>query len=297
MWFIYSLTHYFLLSLVNYTDEHLSVNNKLPEKYNIHTKVGSVLIMSTLRCFVGAFILWLIIGDINFSSQNIILSFLASIAMTAMFASYFYVIQKYPAHQFVPLFQLTSIWLLLVDLMSGEHVTLRSLVGITMLIYGAYLLDAGTFKWKIPTKLLFIFIPITLMSATYLYIARFVSQTGNTNVFSFWQLIGIGVIGVVLFSFVKRYRDGFIYRIKNQGKLFLGLSAVNETLSETGYLFANLAVATAPVSAYFSSMSGLQSVFLLLLFFVFPHGHRSKIAKIQWIAVLLIMLGVFLIER
>ena len=41
------------MAVVNFTDEHLVTNNKLPKNSDVHTKVGSVLIASTLMCFVG----------------------------------------------------------------------------------------------------------------------------------------------------------------------------------------------------------------------------------------------------
>jgi len=71
---------------------------------------------------------------------------------------------------------------------------------------------------------------------------------------------------------------------------------VNESLAEGSFLFGNMAVAIAPVAAYVSSMSGVQSVFILLLFYLFPQGKRSKATPIQWFAILLIAIGVSFIE-
>jgi uncharacterized membrane protein len=88
-----------------------------------------------------------------------------------------------------------------------------------------------------------------------------------------------------------------LFRIKHQGKKFLGLSLLNETFSETSYLFSSLAVAVAPVAAYVSAMSGVQGLFIILLMFLFPQGERTKVTKMQWIAAILITAGVFLIER
>ena len=70
-----------------------------------------------------------------------------------------------------------------------------------------------------------------------------------------------------------------------------------ETFAEAGYVFSNLAVASATVAAYVTAMSGVQSIFLLILFLLFPQGKRAKVTRIQWVAVILIVFGVFLIER
>jgi len=79
-------------------------------------------------------------------------------------------------------------------------------------------------------------------------------------------------------------------------KVFLGLSLVNESLAEGSFLFANMAVAIAPVGAYVAAMAGVQSVFVMLLFFFFPQGKRTKATPIQWIAVIFVAIGVCLIE-
>ena len=297
MWFIYALISAFLLALVNYIDEVLATNNKLPKKSTIHTKVGSVLLISTLMCFIGAGVLALFTRSIALSAEARNLALISSIPMVIMWAAYFYLLQTYPIHQVAPLFQISSLWLLIIELVFGGSISAMGLTGMIVLMYGAYVLDAGTFKWKIPTKLLVIAIPATSTWAIALYLVRVASETGSSLSITFWQMIGTGAIGIFLFMIVKQYRDGFIYRIQNQGKKFLGFSLANETFSEGGYLFSNLAVAIAPVAAYVTAMSGVQSLFILLLFILFPRGQRVKVTKMHWISVFLIAVGVFLIER
>jgi len=108
-------------------------------------------------------------------------------------------------------------------------------------------------------------------------------------------MIATGVLGIVLFA-VKKYREGFIYRIKHQGRRFLGLSLFNETFAESSILFSNLAVGIAPVAAYVTALSGTESVFVLILFYLFPQGSRTKVTKMQWAAASLIAIGLLLIE-
>lgn len=297
MWFIYTLIHIFLMALVNYTDEHLASNNKLPQTPNIHTKVGSVLIISTLMCFIGAFILMVTTKDIRLTSLPMALAFLSAIPMVAHWATYFYLLQIYPVHQVTPISQLSAVWLLLMELLSGGTITKIGFGGIVILIYGAYILDAGTLKWKIPTKLFLIALPTTVFGAVTLFMVRIASASGSVVGISFWQMIATGIIGILLFSFVKKYREGLTYRIKNQGKTFLGLSLVNETFSEIGYVLSNLAVAIAPVAAYVSAMTGVQGLFLLLIFWMFPQGTRTKVTATQWFSIILIGIGVFLIKN
>lgn len=296
MWFIYAVVHVFLLALVVYTDEHLATNNKLPKKFDIHTKVGSVLIMSTLMCFAGAILLFISTRDFKLSASVLGLSAISAVTMVSYWGSYFYLLQEYPANKVGPLYQLGSIWLLVIELLFGGNITIIGLSGILTLIYGAIVLDAGTFKWQIPTKLLGIGLPATSLWAITLFLVRYASGGGSVVAIYFWQLVFTGIIGLILYVSVSKYREGFKYRIKHQGRLFVGLSLVNETFAETSYLFSSLAVAIAPVAAYVSSMMGLQGVFLILLMFLFPQGERAKVTKIQIISVILIAVGVFLIS-
>lgn len=296
MWLILATISVFMQSLVNYIDEYLTNNNKVPDKSDTFTKIGGLVLISTLMSFAGAGVMMLIPHDPTTTTKAIALALLSSLPMVAMYISYFWLLYTYPVHQVVPLFQLSSAWLLAFGLMSGETVSFSGIMGIAVLMYGAYILDTGTFKWQIPTKLLMFGIPATSTYALALFLAKVSSEEISPIAFSYYQMLGIGVIGVLLFLVVRRFREGFLLRIKRQGKTFLGLSLVNESLAEGSFLFGNMAVAVAPVAAYVSAMAGVQSVFVMLLFLFFPQGERTKTKPIQWLATILVAIGVFLLE-
>lgn len=281
---------------VNYIDEFLTNNNKLPDKTDIHTKIGGLILISTLMSFVGAGLIAIFNHGFSLPPQAQLIALGSAIPMVAMYASYFYLLVLYPVHQVGPLFQISTLWLLAIELVFGGSITTPAFLGILIMIYGAYLLDAGTFKWQVPTKLLLTAIPATSTWAIALYMVRVASNTGSPIAITFWQMFGVGTIGVLLFICIKKYRDGFLFRIKNQGKTFLGMSLINESLAEGSFLFGNMAVAIAPVAAFVSAMSGVQSVFVLLLFYLFPQGKRTKATPIQWLAVILIAIGLALLE-
>lgn len=297
MWFIYALASVFLMAFVLYTDEHLATSNKLPKGGDIHTKVGSVLLISTLMSFVGAAVLGFTTQDIQLGTQPLILALISSIPMVIMFGSYFYLLQLFPVSQVGPIFQISTIWLLIFELFDGGAIPANGLLAIVILMYGAYILDAGTFKWKVPTKLLLWGVPVAAVAAIPMYMARIASRTGSPSAFSFYQLIGIGVIGVLILIFAKRYRDGLVYRIKHQGKKFLTLSLFNEMFAEGSVWLGNIAVAIAPVGAYVSVMNGAQSLFVMVLLWIFPIGNRSRTTNSQWVAIILITIGVMMLNR
>lgn len=286
----------FFLALVNYIDEYLTRNNKLPKTTDIHTKIGGLLLVSTLLSFLGAVVILFVFKSVEIPPLALSIGLLSAVPMVLTFAAYFYLLTIYPVYQVLPLFQLTSIWLLFIEIIFGGVITFFGLTGIVIMIVGAYLLDSGTFKLQAPTKLILIAIPATMPWAITLYLVRVASETASSPLITFWQLIGCGVIGIVLFLFVKTYREGFLFRIRKQGKNFMGFSILNESLSQTSYFFGNFAVALAPVATYVSAMSGVQSVFLLGLFLLFPQVDKARVTKIQAFAILLIAAGIFLIE-
>lgn len=298
MWFIYSTIHVFLLALVNYIDEHLTANNKVPEGSTIHRKIGGLLLISTILSCLGALAIFIFFNDIWIPRLPLMLGLISSIPIVIMYASYFYLLTSYPAYQVVPLFLISSVWLLIIELLFGGSVTVVGLAGILILMIGAYFLDAGTIRWQIPTKLLLISIPATSAWAIALFMVRVATEHNSAIAVSFWQLSGVASIGIVLFFLIKEYRKGLLFRIKHQGKTFLGFSLLNESLAQGSYVFGNLAIATAPVATYITAMSGLQSVFLLSFFFFFPiHKDRAKITRLQIVSILLIAFGVFLIGK
>ena len=103
------------MAVVNITDEKLAINNKLPQKPDVHSKVGSVIIASTLMCFLGSLILGIITQKIWLDPISLSLALISAVTMVAYWVPYFYLIQIYSVHLIVPLNQLSSIWLLIME--------------------------------------------------------------------------------------------------------------------------------------------------------------------------------------
>lgn len=297
MWFIYALIYTLFLALVNYLDEYLTTKSDVPESADLHTKIGGLLLISTILTGLGAISISFVEKSLALGDMAFVISLLSAIPMVIMLASYFYLLNKYPAHQVVPLFLLSSGWLLLFEILSGATVTTFGLLGMVLLIFGAYILDADGLKWQIPSKFLFITIPAHLSWAVTLFMVHEATELGATPLaVTFWQFFATAVIGLLLMVLIRKYREGLMFRLRNEKK-FLWLSLLNEGFSQGGFAFGFLAVAAAPLAAYVTAMSGVQSVFLLVLFYLCPiDGERSRITKSQIAAILLIALGVYLIE-
>lgn len=154
MWILCTLAQASCLAVVNYIDEYLTRYNSVAFESSIHERVGGLVLISTLFNFFGVIALSIFsdIETVKLVTLSIIV--LSGIAVVGMFLFYFYLLNTYSAHQVVPLFQLVIIWTLLFDFFTGTPLTSLGLFGVIILTLGAYLVDAGSFHIKVPSKLL-----------------------------------------------------------------------------------------------------------------------------------------------
>lgn len=296
MWLLCMLAGVFCLALVNYADEYLTRRNPVPVSSDIHKRIGGLLLISSLFSIAGVVGIKLAIGDVRMDIVPLALSLFSGIPMVFMWAMYFYLLNKYAVYQVIPLFQLTAIWLLIIEVALGGHATPTGIVGVVILVIGAYVLDVSRLQWVIPSRLLLIMIGVSLVWAVSQYTVRIAAgMTSGAGAVSFWQYVSITAIGVVLLLFAKPYRDGLLVRIKKQGTSFVGLSVFNEATSQAGYVLQNYAMALAPLAAYASSVGGVQGIFVLMLFLLFPQK-QVTVNRLQMAAIFVMAFGVLLLE-
>lgn len=296
MWILYAIVSMFLMALVNYSDEYLTHSSTTDKDKNIHHRIGGVLIMSTLMCFVGITVVGFMSENLILETNDLILVLLTSIIMVSMWASYFYLMQNFSAHQVVPLFGLSSIWLLVIEISAGASIMPLAIAGIFILIVGAYLLDNPTLKIRVPSKLLLFMIPTSFAWSVIVYIIKILSLQNDVTAIYFWQSVGILIIGISLFLIVKSYRVGFMGRVKLEKNKFILPSLFNESCSQLSFLLSSFAVSLAPFAVYYTAISGIQSIFLLLIFSLFPLNDRNKVFFAQWVGILLIAIGVGMLD-
>lgn len=296
MWLLAMLGGVFCMALVNYADEYLTRHNPVPASSDMRKRIGGLLLISSIFSIFGVIGIKFAVGDVSMDALPLALALLSGIPMVFTWAMYFLLLNKFPVYQVIPLFQLTAIWLLFIEIALGGHATLAGTLGVFILVVSAYILDVGRLKWVIPSKLLFVMIGVTLVWAVTQYIVRVsAGLSSGAGAVSFWQYISITGIGVILFFAIKSYRDGFLTRIRQQGKSFLGISTFNEGTSQVGYVLQNYAIALAPLAAYASAVGGVQGIFVLLLFLLFPQKEVT-INRLQMAAIVFMAFGVFLLE-
>lgn len=296
MWFLYTVIGCFFMALVAYSDEYLTHSTTIKPHASLHERIGGVFIISTMLCVVGMGALWGIADTVMLPPMALNISLVSAVPMIITWVGYFYLLQLYSAHQVIPLFGLTSAWLLPMELFFGGAVTLLALLGIIILAVGAYLLDSGGLKLKLPSKLIYAMSFISFCWALTIYLVRDLSTEHGVYAIYFWQLVGVFAIGVLLFAFVRPYREGFIRRVKTEKWHFILPSFMNEAFSQVAFLFTFLAIALAPLATYVTALAGLESLFLLVALRLFPLDDRNDITSAQWGGVGCLAAGVALLE-
>lgn len=296
MWLIFALISMVFITLVEYSDEYLTHSSTSKESKNIHERIGGVLMMSVGLTLIGIVVCFLSSETIFINTTAIYLALLSSIPMLICWIGYFYLFQKYSAHQVVPLFGLSSLWLLGIELSLGETIGIISLCGVVLLIISSYILDNGSLKWKSPSSLFVSMLFVSLSSALTGYLWRLAMDVQDASfAIYFWHLLGIFFMGFLLFL-ITPYRRGLIHRIKTEKTHFMGHCFFNETCVQISSYFSVLAFAAAPLATYVTASGGIQSIMLLALFYFFPLQQRNKISLIQMISIVGIGVGICLLE-
>ena len=253
------------MALVNYSDEYLTHSSTVKESKNIHERIGGVLLMSILLTIIGAAISFLLADNVLIDPKAILFAVLSSVTLTLMATGYFYLFQLYSAHQIVPLFGLSSIWLLGIEFIMGSTPDIVAIAGVLILIVSSYLLDNGSLKWKAPTQLLKFMVIVSLFWAlTGLFWAEASDVSKNDFAVYFWHLIGCFLLIFPLFL-INPYRRGFLRRLKNENKKFILHSVMNESCVQVSYYFTMIAFSLASFASFVPAVSGTNSLFLLLL--------------------------------
>lgn len=296
MWLVFAVIGNFFMALVNYSDEYLTHSSTIKESKNIHERIGGVLLMSVLLTVIGAIISFILADTVAIDTKAILFAMLASVTITLMATGYFYLFQIYSAHQIVPLFGLSSIWLLGIEFFMGSVPDVIAIFAVVILIASSYLLDNGSFKWKSPTPLLKYMIIVSMFWAlTGLFWAEASNISNNNFAIYFWHLVGCFLL-VLPLLFISPYRRGLLKRLKNENKKFIFHSVMNESCVQISYYFTMIAFSLASFASFVPAVSGTNSLFLILLLYFFPIDKRNHISASQLYAIVGIIIGIGLLE-
>ena len=219
-WFFIALIATFLWGISNIADEFIV------KKYSIGKRGSGGLVLFTsfmgilMAILVGLFTKGLF--DISLTDKLLLIS---TGGMTiGWIILYLYTLETEDVSSVVPWFLTIPIFgYILGFIFLGENLTLNQQAGSIVIVIGISLIlidfteEKKKFKWR-PAIYMMIACFIVAMSGV---IFKYVTIEGNFWISSFWEYVGLGFLGIVMYFIVPKYRHEFHLMNKSGGsKIF-----------------------------------------------------------------------------
>lgn len=260
-WFFISLFAPFLYALTNHIDKILIT------KYFKKSGVGALMLFSSLLSVIA--IPFIYVADptvFGLELVNIIILAIGGILNILVLWCYFLALSNDEAtitiifYQLVPVFALVLGYLLL-----GETITQLQFIAMIIIIIGTSIVSIdinSDNKFTLRTK------TVLLMSAASFFwslesvLFKMVALEENWVRSLFWEHMMLVVVGMLIFIFIKKYRNDFIKAIKRNSRPILGLNVANESLFMLGNVIFAYAFMLAPVALVLLTQS-FQPLFVI----------------------------------
>ena len=280
-WFLIALVTPIAHAAVNHIDKYLL------SKYLKNGQVGSLVLFSALFAFVALpFITWIDPTVFAVSLQDMALLMINGLLLVVAYIFYFYALDADETSIVAPMFQLVPIFgFILGYVVLGEYLTKNQIAGSIIVICGAVLLSLNFTASRISIKrtVLLYMIASSLLYAINGVLFKFIAEDVQRFWPSlFWDFMGKGVFGIVIFLTITSYRVQFLKVLKENRLSILGLNSFNELLAIIGEGAGVFAILLAPV-ALVQVVGGFQPFFVLLfgiaLTLLFPRISQESLAK------------------
>ena len=300
-WFFIALIGPFMYALTNHVDKILL------EKYFKKGGVGTILFFSS---FIATLVLPLCffadrtIFDVG-GIQILALAVVGVLNVMVLWC-YLWALKDEEASIVIVFYQLVPVFgYILSYFVLGEILTRIQLIAMAVIIFGttivSFEIDAEN-KFKLRRKTILPMLAASFFWALGSVIFKAVALEENVWRSFFWENIALFLTGVVIFMFMRSYRESFMSAMRNNSKVVLFLGIGNEFLYILGNLAFAFAYMLAPVALVLLTDS-FQSIFALIIgiFFTvfFPIVSTEKIqAKYLWpkiIAVCVTGIGTYLL--
>lgn len=279
IWFFIALIGTFLYACTNHIDKILL------EKY-FKGEVGALFLFSALLS--GLALPFLLLFDpsvLNISLGNMFI--LVIVAISHLLVVWFYLIAlKHDEasivivfYQLVPVFAYVLGYFIL-----GETLTKLQLIAMALVILGttiiSFEIDIDN-KFKLRRKVI-----LPMLAAAFFWAAggtvfKMVALEESVVRSLFWEHLTLVVAGIIIFMFVRSYRENFLLVIKNSSKTVLSFNLLNEVLYILGNIIFSFAYIMAPVALVLLTDS-FQSVFVLVIgIFLTIFFRKITVEKIQ----------------
>ncbi len=284
-WYIYALLGPFCWALVNQADKYM-VAKYYSESNSDDNHPGSLVLFSSLFGFCAALGIALFVPHLfALPLKSILILILAGFFATAGIILYLYGLQTDEVSSVAPWFLTESVFgYFLGILFLNETLHFGQILWGIVILLGATILSLDFRQKKIRFKKK---VTLLMLGACFLVVFsgvlfKYVAIEDNFWISQFWQYIGLGLAGAIIFLASSVYRRDFLSKLKTSGTLLMSLNIGNELVTTIGNLMINFATLLAPVALVYTFTSfqaayvfGLSILFTLL-------GSKTNSEDMSW---------------
>lgn len=302
-WFLIALIAPFLWAIVNIFDNYLVANFSDKER---ERSSGGLVLFSSLIGLVIAFLIFLFTTNLFLISLgDKVLLFITGILTIVWIIFYLFALEIEEVSNVVPWFLTVPIFgYILGFLFLGETLTNQELFGSLIILIGVAFISID---WK-ENKRSFKHKPALYMSLACFLVAlsgiifKYVTIENNFWVSSFWEYLGLGLTGLIIYLFIPKYRNEFHFMNKSGGKKIFFLNIFSEFLTIAGNLLTNYALLLAPVTLVYLVGSFQPAVVLILAILgtkflsrIVKEDISKENLKIKFLAMVIMLIGTVLL--
>jgi drug/metabolite transporter (DMT)-like permease len=279
IWFFIALIGPLLYAFTNFIDKLLL------EKYFKNGGVGTlVLISSLISVFVLPFIFLLDNTVFSVGYTQILTLAVVGILNVVVIWCYLLALRDEEASIVVVFYQLVPVFgSILGYFILGEVLSQIQLIAMAIIIFGTTIIsfevDAEN-KFKLRRKTIFLMLVAALAWAIESVLFKAVALEENLWRSVFWEHLMMTIVGLLIFIFIRSYRENFLSAMRDNSRRILSLNVLNETIYIVGNIVVAFTYLLAPVGLVLLTES-FQPIFVFMLgiffTFFFPKIATEKI--------------------
>lgn len=281
---ILSILAAFLYASTNHIDKFLISKAVKHSDYRALLLVSTVIaggVMSLIYLFVCGF-------QLAFDLTSILFLLFNSVLYTIANLFWFKSLDRDDTTVVVIMLQLIPVFMLFLSpiLLPGQTVSLLQFAGGMLITLAAIFVTYEPKKKKFDKNRLITLGMMTFTSFAYAiwFISqRYVNQNHDFNQTILWQNITLLAVGIIMFLFLKSYRNSFQRMLKHNGVKVIGLNLINELFNSFGGVVTILAGTMTSVALVSFVQAGVQPFAVMLIGIIitklFPKIEKEKITK------------------
>ena len=261
-WFFIALIGTFFYACTNHLDKILL------EKY-FKGGIGTLFLFSAIFSVLA--LPFLLLADPSIFNVSLInMLVLGVVAIFHLLVLWFYLIalKHDEASVVIVFYELVPIFAYILGyLILGENLTKLQLIAMALVIFGttivSFEIDIDN-KFKLRRKVVLPMLAAAFFWAAGETVFKMVALEENVVRSLFWENLTLAVVGILIFIFIRKYRENLLLAIKNNSKKIWAFNFLNEALYVLGNVIFSFVVIMAPVSLVLLTNS-FQPVFVLAI--------------------------------